>query len=211
MVDFHTHHHRQSMPYLLSAARPLAGTAVSLEFHPWQSASAPGIPEDFAAKLTECAALGEIGLDRLRGAEMTVQQKIFGKLLEIGAAQRKPVVIHCVRAVPEVIRMCAGYPAPRLIHGFRGRVRILEEFLAAGFYVSLSVPALSSPEIGKFLRRNGLWHIGFESDEVPETGYIAAFRQAAAVWDIPDMAGTAEKNFREFLGMDEEKVTQNGI
>ena len=208
MVDFHTHHVYRAGAgtgkYLLSAADgAVEGVLTSLEFHPWNSSAVTVIPEDFASRLRPCAALGEIGLDRLRGAEWPVQLRIFDALLTIGAAEMKPVVIHSVRAAAEVIRMTADYPAPRLIHGFRGGVRRLEEYLAAGFYVSLGVPALSSPEIGDFLRRNGLERIGFESDEVPEDEYLAAFDRAARVWDIAGMEQAAESNFREFLGFND--------
>ena len=205
MVDFHTHHHYSpsaGVEYLFSSAAPVEGVLTSLEFHPWYSHAATVIPQDFACHLRRCAALGEIGLDRLRGAEWQIQLKIFETLLETGAAAGKPVVIHCVRAMAEVIRMTADYPAPRLIHGFRGGVRHLEDYLTAGFYVSLAVPALFRPEIGDFLRRNGMAKIGFESDEIPEDAYLESLRQAEKAWDIAGMTAAAGDNFRKFLGID---------
>lgn len=198
--DFHTHFPDGSRRALVSAAEPDAAPLVSLEFHPWR---VPGdftaLPADFTARLRRCAALGEVGLDRLHSPDFAVQRRAFAAAVEIGASLRKPLVIHAVRATDEVRRMTEDYPAPRLIHGFRGAVRRLAAWLTAGFFVSLHPTALCDDAIGEFLRSHGADRIGVESDDLPDFDLDAAVAEAERRWSLPGLGVALDRNFELFL------------
>jgi len=201
--DFHTHNRNTSLRALVSSEEPDAAPLVSREFHPWRvPEDFTRLPEGFPEELRRCAALGEVGLDRLRGPSFAAQTRAFSAALEAGAALRKPVVIHAVRAAGEVIRMTAGYPAPRLIHGFRGAVRRLEEWLDAGFFVSLAPAALRDDAIAGFLRRNGCARIGVESDDLPEFDLDTAVAEAETRRGLPGFAAALRSNFDLFLNLE---------
>lgn len=201
--DFHTHSIGTAQRALVSATDPGAAPLVSLEFHPWHL---PGdfaaLPPDFSARLRRSAALGEVGLDRLHPPEFAVQRRAFAAAVDAGAALRKPLVIHAVRATDEVCRITAGYPAPRLIHGFRGAVRRLAAWLDAGFFVSLHPAALGDDAIGEFLRRHGFARIGAESDDLPGFDLDAAVAEAEAHWRLPGFGAALDKNFDLFLNLE---------
>ena len=197
--DFHTHTPVVSRRALVSAADPGAAPLVSLEFHPWRvPAGFSALPGEFAARLCRAAALGEVGLDRMHPPEFALQLRAFAAAVEAGAALRKPLVIHAVRAADEVCRLTSGYPAPRLIHGFRGAVRRLEAWLDAGFFVSLHPAALRDGAIGEFLRRNGSARIGVESDDLREFDLDGAVADAERRWGIPGFGAALERNFNLF-------------
>jgi len=101
--DFHTHIPRDGINALISSAELLPGHLTSLEIHPWY------LPETFSPallpdheKLYPFAAVGEIGLDKLRGPESVVQEQFLRAILDLAADTCKPVVIHAVRSYPEI-------------------------------------------------------------------------------------------------------------
>jgi len=198
--DFHTHDPGTPLRALVSAADPAAAPRVSLEFHPWRVREEfSALPPGFAERLRRAAALGETGLDRLHPPSFAAQCRAFAAALEAGAELRRPLVIHAVRAAEEIRRMTAGYPAPRLIHGFRGAVRRLEAWLSDGFFVSLHPAALRDGAIGAFLRRNGCAGIGAESDDLPGFDLASALAEAERRWELPGFEAAVDRNFGLFL------------
>jgi len=171
-TDFHTHRPKPGARALVSCRMeelthyPLA----SLELHPWNlPAHFEPFPPEFHAALKQAAALGEIGLDRLRGPALPVQQEYLEALLSLAEQEQKPVVLHCVRAVPELLAAIRRHPkVRRLYHGFRGKPEQLEELRRAGFYVSLGFASLENAALFAHLKTAGLAQIGFETDDSPD-------------------------------------------
>ena len=72
----------------------------------------------------QVVAIGECGLDRLRGGEWSLQKACFQAQIDLAKQTGKPLVLHCVKAVDEVIRMCVGVKC--IFHGFRGKTVVTE-------------------------------------------------------------------------------------
>ena len=87
-----------------------------------------------------CAAVGECGLDRTAEADFACQEACFLRHAELADARSLPLVIHCVRAYPEIIRLKKRWKntVPWIIHGFRGNAETARELLKHGFALSLS-------------------------------------------------------------------------
>ncbi len=157
-TDFHTHS-TETEPDVLalrSVARPCSGL-FSLELHPWTLPEIyVGIPEIWRTALPRAAAVGEIGMDALRGPALDVQEQYFREALELAAQRDLPVVIHAVQATGRVLDALRPYPKMRkLLHGFRGSERKLVPWLEAGFQISCgTIPPKTLP----------LAHLGLESD-----------------------------------------------
>lgn len=86
-------------------------------------------------------AIGEIGLDRAEGApDFAVQQELFEAQLAIARDRALPVVIHCRRALDEVLRTLKHVgPLPRggLMHAFPGSAEVARELIKLGFSFSM--------------------------------------------------------------------------
>ena len=195
--DFHTHD-LEAENALISSEHPLAGKSTSLEVHPWK------VNADFAldraalaAKLRECAALGEVGYDALRG-DAKRQLEVLPELLEIALELQKPVVLHLVRPTEAVFAILERYPLRYLVHGFRGKAGKLADYLKRGWFVSLGMRELEAPGVAEYLKSRGLKRIGFETDA--SGGNIrTVLAAAAAALDIPDLEQVTDRTFDNFL------------
>ncbi len=191
--DFHTHKANPppGVTALISHPAPLPadGKLYSLELHPWALTK---IPENFRENAVMAAAIGEIGLDRLRGPELTVQRAAFRAALEIANELRKPVVLHCVRAASELRAELKPFPElKKLLHGFRGGVRELAEWIESGFLVSLAPAAIRS-EFAPFADR-----LCLETDDGAEP--IEEIYQRAGQAFGATFADINARNFKDFL------------
>lgn len=91
-----------------------------------------------AASERKIVAVGEAGLDRNSPVGMEKQMELFERQAEIAAQYNLPLIIHGVRAIPEIITV---YNRCRIgqnwiIHGFNNRREILQDLLRHGFYIS---------------------------------------------------------------------------
>ena len=118
------------------------GTYYSVGVHPMRLAE--GKPVDWTA-FRACLsregvlAVGECGLDRRLPLPLREQEEAFRRQAEMAEEVRLPVVIHCVRAFPELmkIRRDGHFAMPWLIHGYNNNGQILRRLLDSGFRISL--------------------------------------------------------------------------
>ena len=202
-TDFHAHRPKSAARTLVSCGAeelsryPLA----SLELHPWKLPEQfVPLPRAFRETLNGAAALGEIGLDRLRGPALPVQQRYLEELLALAAELHKPVVVHCVRATEELLGARRRFPELRMLfHGFRGKPERLARLREHGFFISLGVAALNDVVLVEYLRSSGLGGIGFETDEVPEP-IESVLGFAAEKLHIPcgELEARTDETFRKF-------------
>ena len=120
---------------------PVEGLLYSVGIHPWQAARATETDFD---RLAECARagnvlmIGECGIDKLRGGELSMQTGVLERHIALSEQVRKPLVLHCVRASNELCRLrrLLRPSMPWIVHGFRGNARVASQLLDAGFYLS---------------------------------------------------------------------------
>lgn len=127
-IDFHTHR----VPSASDVVAVVDGRE-TWGIHPWRADEAFVSPD-----LAERIAIGECGLDGLRGPSMEVQEKVFLKQIALSEQYAKPLVIHCVKAFDLLLQLRREqHPAmPWMFHGFRGKPQQLHSLLDAGFFVS---------------------------------------------------------------------------
>ena len=86
----------------------------------------------------QCWAIGECGLDRRSAVSMTEQEAILAAQIEWATEIQKPLVIHCVKAFSELIKMKEKYQpnVAFVVHGFNNNQQIFNELLKNNFYFS---------------------------------------------------------------------------
>ena len=147
--DCHTHFPRLGAVYNLSLAElrldppyPVSGQYLSVGLHPWWIT--PEWESDFKqvclwAQQPQVVAIGETGLDRVQSpAVFSVQEEIFRAHIALSESCGKPIIIHCVKALDELLALRKELrpTQPWVFHGFRGKPQQAESLLRAGFSLS---------------------------------------------------------------------------
>ena len=86
-------------------------------------------------------ALGECGLDTLRGPSHELQEQAFIRQVELSERFCKPMILHVVRDFDTVIRLRKQLKPtmPWLIHGFRGVLKQMTQLYNQGILVSFGL------------------------------------------------------------------------
>jgi len=120
----------------------------SLGWHPW-FISEENYETFIKTVSEECIdiqilAIGECGLDQLSKAPLTLQLKAFQQQALIAERVEKPLLIHCVRAANEMIRLKKEMKPkmPWIIHGFNSNLITGRELIRHGFMISFGVDLL---------------------------------------------------------------------
>ena len=147
-TDIHSHVHRG--PRILTNLEPgddidtaLGEAWYSVGIHPWSTTEA--VDDATWAELERMAAdprviaIGEAGLDALRGADEATQEAIFRRQAALSERMELPLIIHCVKGYGRLIALRKELrPRQRwIVHGFRGKPELARQLLAAGFDISL--------------------------------------------------------------------------
>ena len=144
--DFHTHRPDAYRALISIDPRhfvPEPGKWYSVGYHPWDTNHE--MLQDDHGLLEQCAtnpqvlAIGETGMDHLRGASIEVQRQVFAWHLKMASAISKPVVVHTVRTSQEVISLRRSLHlvgVTMAIHGMRANERVARLLLDEGCYLS---------------------------------------------------------------------------
>lgn len=146
ITNFHSHDTGASQALIsvdIEQFNPQPGKVYSVGIHPWH------INDDWQEKLEklneaaqhhQVVAIGETGLDSLKGAPLDLQQQVMQAHINIAAASSKPLIIHCVRTSQQILQLWRDNPHAHdmawVIHGFRGNENVAQQLLDAGFYLS---------------------------------------------------------------------------
>ena len=106
------------------------GYFYSAGIHPWK------LTERNAEE--QFVAVGEAGFDKLTAAPMELQVRMFEKQVELSEKYRLPLIIHCVKAMDELlaVRKKLNPAQPWIWHGFRGKPQQAGQLIKNGIYLS---------------------------------------------------------------------------
>ncbi len=153
ITDIHTHN-----------AQTHAQTIETVGIHPWHALEAN--LSVIEARVADVNAIGEIGLDFACDVPREVQIAVFRAQLAIAEQHEKAVVLHCVRAFEEVMKVLSDYRLKAVIfHGFIGSVEQAQRAVGQGFYLSFGERTFRSPKSIEALRSIPLSRLFVESDE----------------------------------------------
>ncbi|HOP03374.1 MAG TPA: TatD family hydrolase [Tenuifilaceae bacterium] len=212
-IDFHTHTKKTNTDSLSVCSlrvneidRIEGAGPFTIGIHPWDSTNSN---LDFQLKKlkelvhhSRVLAVGEIGLDRLRGAPLDTQIELFKKQAEIAEDLKKPVVIHCVRSFSE-IQQLRKQLKPQMhwaVHNFMGNPQIAKSLVQQGFYISFCIALAKSEKLCEALKSIPLDRVFFETDDFIENVsdvYVAASNCLSI--PVEKLKVQIEKNYENFF------------
>lgn len=165
----------------------------SVGIHPWSCGEVKD--EDFEkleliASNTQVVAIGECGLDRLRGVDLAVQAEIFKRHISLSENLNKPLIIHNVRCTSEILALRKNLHAktPWILHGYRGNAETAKRICDAG--IMLSFGDKFTPGVPESIPQEMLF-VETDMSQKPIDGIISA----VCPWDR-DLPG---RNLRRVL------------
>lgn len=148
ICDIHTHHHpvapgKAIVQFTPDTFYPQTGHLYSVGLHPWD------IRDDWPTEMAkllimalhpQVVMIGETGIDKKNGAASVESQlQVFREHVRLSELVRKPLIIHCVKGIDEVLAVRKELKAslPWVIHGFRGGIEQWRQLSHLGLYVSI--------------------------------------------------------------------------
>lgn len=210
MIDFHSHSPDAIIRSLtpaqyreLEASAPVQSTRrlMTVGIHPWDSAEvseADLATIERALSNPAVVALGEAGLDPLRGAPLDCQLEVFARQLSLAA--RKPVVAHIVRRYDLLLGLHKKFDPrqPLAVHGFRGKRATAVQLADRGIYMSLG--ERFNPEAAAVIPAELLL---IETDDADSASIYRTAQAVAAARSchVDDLVALTDANARRFFGL----------
>lgn len=174
----------------------------SVGVHPMFAASSV-IPSEYDDLFSgsNCCAIGECGLDRRAKLPMQDQMKLFLSHAEAAEKYGKPLVVHCVRAQNELLKLYRDFhpSMPWIIHGCRGKRDKVLELADAGFYLSFGEGLLlSAGNMEEFFPLLPPDRILLETDEADVRLDVLASTGAQMMrWNVLEFQEQVWQNFKK--------------
>lgn len=183
-IDIHTHNPREDV-----VSPTMAG------IHPWLAESKVELP-DFA----QCDIVGETGLDYVCQVDRELQKRLFREHLAGAIEANKPVVLHVVRAVDDVLKILAEYRPLRgvVFHGFIGSWQQAERCIERGYYLSFGARSLRSPKTCEVIAKMPHDLLFCETDAEHDKGNIEQIYSEVAKLrgvSIEELTKSIEENY----------------
>ena len=178
----------------------------SIGLHPWYL-SKETLLQDFAelklaSSKPNVLAIGECGLDKVCKTDWALQENCFRMQIELAEQVQKPLIIHCVKAYPEVLGMLKKHRnrVTVVFHGFNKNTEIAKEILNHGYYLSFG-KHLFNDNLAKVLTTVPLDRLFLETD-ASDLPIAAIYEQASSILDvsIKNLQTQIEANAIEVFG-----------
>ncbi len=200
-IDLHTHSLKEEsdvfqivnlfpeqMDQLFNNKNPFS--AYSIGWHPWYlKRNQIEVTMEMISRVSTndaIVAIGECGLDLLCDPTIPLQLTVFKEHALIAEVVKKPLIIHCVRAFNELIRLKKEImpSVPWIIHGFNANLTIGKELIRHGFYFSLGKALLDeTSNAAKLLPEMATDHLFLETDD-SDKSIETIYRQAALLTKV---------------------------
>ncbi|MFT7031446.1 MAG: TatD DNase family protein [Nonlabens sp.] len=211
-LDFHTHsmRHSESVDVMeivsIHPGKDREYQYFTVGLHPWWTVNTVSTDQKamFASllPLPNCLAMGEMGLDQLKGPTLDVQMDVLRSQLVIAQGLNKPVIIHCVRAFDQLIKIKREFPDIKkwCVHGYGRHSILAKQLIDQGFYLSL-MPSKPDKYVDWFASLP-LDKLFLETDSMPDTTILDVYNDVSALTGISvdELKRQMNSNAREFFG-----------
>ncbi|MBN2742910.1 TatD family hydrolase [Breznakibacter xylanolyticus] len=151
---------------------------------------------------TRLLMIGECGIDKTKGPDLNVQLTAFQRQIDLSQIASKPLVVHCVRAFDELIRLKKSHLSQQwALHAFHGSPQMAIQLCRMGFYLSVGLRQMEGDSGMVRLRGIPADRLLLETDDDPHPiGEV--FGKAAAIlgMSIEALEARVVVNVQTFLG-----------
>jgi TatD DNase family protein len=200
-INIHTHKDTGRQIELVSRTfEEVLSANFTFGIHPWDSVSLKSRLNEMNQILDKkaCLAVGEIGLDKLKGPELSLQVAVFKQQIILSEQFKIPVILHCVKSWNELksLKRELKPKQPWIYHGFT-KANLTEEVLKEGIYISIGEAILNSPTLQTTLKNIPLDRLFLETDD-KECSIEEIYAKVSELKNIPlsELQNQLEENFK---------------
>ena len=151
-----------------------------------------------------CDIVGETGLDYVCEVDRELQKRLFREHLDGAARANKPVVLHVVKAIEDVLNILKSYSTLRgiLFHGFIGSWQQAQRCIERGYYLSFGPRSLRSSKTREVIAKMPLDLLFCETDAEQDKGDIEQVYSEVAQLrgiNIEELKEWIEKNYKRLI------------
>jgi TatD DNase family protein len=204
LIDIHTHQFTgRQIEVVNRTFGDIVENYFSFGIHPWEA-------DKWESKVSEirlntdnqkCLALGEIGLDTLKGPDLALQKEIFIQQVAISEEIGLPVILHCVRSWNELKQLKRNLNPKQqwIFHGFT-KVSILDEVINEGLMISIGSAILTNLKLQEKITTIPINRLFLETDaaEVPIETIYAKVSELIHL-PLPQLEAQIEANFKRIF------------
>lgn len=174
----------------------------SVGIHPWKSADFDDKEIKNLLKRSvsqKTIAIGECGLDGLKGPDFSIQIPVFEKQIELSEELCLPLIIHCVKGWNELAALKKKHSPrqPWVFHGF-AKSGILHQVIASGMMISLGAGIINHQKRKEIVENIPEYQLLLETDdveiEVKEIYEVVAELKKISLYDLKNQVNTNFKN-----------------
>jgi len=204
MPYYNSHTHATQLGEKAIVQAPMQNLQIphSIGVHPWEADQWNDTLLPSLLFHPQCRAVGEIGLDALKGPSLAIQKQVFEAQILIANAHRKPIILHVVRAWSDFYQIYAKHTpqTPWILHGFNAPKQI-KEVLKRSLYIGLGPSSFENPNMLSQVSNLPKDRILLETDDSPMPISEVYLRYAEACGSpLEDVALKIEKNFLAIFG-----------
>ncbi len=211
--DIHTHQELQPHSIFQAGKSPLAeGLPISMGIHPWEVDS--NWESDFEKIKLEVVqnpfvlAIGEVGVDRLKGPDIPLQKDAFYAQARAAAELGIPLILHCVKSHDLLLEYLKSAKNPPWIiwHGWNQKPALARQLLPFPVFFSFGKQLLyAGSNAAKWLAACPLDRVFFETDDSNlEIGSI--YQAASLILQLPQ-ASLAEQVIANWNVISKRKIS----
>lgn len=201
-LDCHTHRNfneNYSIVNLRDSDPESSSFYYSYGFHPWDKEVSQKSWDDLEIHLqdSKCLALGEVGLDTLKGPTVEIQTSRLYKQLEVNQKYNLPIIVHCVKSWNELKAIAGNFKHFQWIfHGFN-KVSILEEVLREGWMISIGASILKNEKLQNSIQKIPEERLLIETDD-EEVDIFEIYQKISKIKKIslPELEEIITNNFK---------------
>jgi TatD DNase family protein len=197
----HTHRIPNNHIGIYQSDAEYTASLFSVGVHPWHAAVKP-LSEIIPAMYHQnCRAIGEVGLDRLKGPSIEIQHAMLLAQLTLANELQKPVIFHLVRAWDEFYSLIKSQQhTPWIIHGFNSPKQF-PRLVQTKVFLSLGPASLQNPHMQSILSKIPLNRILFETDDTAvDINQVYQDYSLATSTPLAEVHAQIEQNFLAIFG-----------
>jgi TatD DNase family protein len=182
-------------------------TPFSIGIHPWfikqENVTEELLIIEEKLKDKNCFALGECGLDKISSIDFELQKEVFKKQIQLSEKHQKPLIIHCVKAHQELIKIKKELNPSQvwILHGFSKNFQVADSLLKNGIILSFGTAIIKNKNLQEVVSKVNISSLLLETDDAVNFNIKEVYQKVSELKNIEveELQQKIKQNFKNIF------------